>query len=118
MGRGLLDQDSVSVLSTEFQYSALTKKSSVCFSNVLKLFLVFGVSSQGIGHGDRYGKDSGIDEGSFRVSNCNVPLLCGPLIGVFLAVGIYQLRSFSWVLKKSNFIKFHFDLGFRQMKLG
>jgi len=33
--RRLLDWDSVSVLSTEFQYSALTKKSSVCFSNVL-----------------------------------------------------------------------------------
>jgi hypothetical protein len=35
VGRGLLDRDSVSVLSTEFQYSALTKKSSVCSSNVL-----------------------------------------------------------------------------------
>jgi len=35
VGRGLLDWDSVSVLSTEFQYSALTKKLSVCSSNVL-----------------------------------------------------------------------------------
>ena len=35
VGRGLLDRDSVSVLSTEFQYSALTKKLSVCSSNVL-----------------------------------------------------------------------------------
>jgi hypothetical protein len=35
VGRGLLDQDSVSVLSTEFQYSALMKKLSVCSSNVL-----------------------------------------------------------------------------------
>jgi hypothetical protein len=34
MGRGLLDRDSVSVLSTEFQYSALMKKSLVCFSNL------------------------------------------------------------------------------------
>jgi hypothetical protein len=35
MGSGLLDWDSVSVLSTEFQYSALMKKLSVCSSNVL-----------------------------------------------------------------------------------
>jgi len=35
VGRGLLDWDSVSVLSTEFQYLALTKKSPVCSSNVL-----------------------------------------------------------------------------------
>jgi len=35
VGRGLLDLDSVSVLSTEFQYSALTKKSLVCSSNIL-----------------------------------------------------------------------------------
>jgi len=35
VGKGLLDRDSVSVLSTEFQYSALTKKSSVCSSNIL-----------------------------------------------------------------------------------
>jgi len=35
VGRGLLDRDSVSVLSTEFQYSALIKKLSVCSSNVL-----------------------------------------------------------------------------------
>ena len=35
VGRGLLDWDSVSVLSTEFQYSALTKKLSVCSSNIL-----------------------------------------------------------------------------------
>ena len=35
VGRGLLDRDSVLVLSTEFQYSALMKKLSVCFSNVL-----------------------------------------------------------------------------------
>ena len=35
VGRGLLDRDSVSVLSIEFQYSALMKKSSVCSSNVL-----------------------------------------------------------------------------------
>ena len=35
VGRGLLDRDSVLVLFTEFQYSALTKKSSVCSSNVL-----------------------------------------------------------------------------------
>ena len=35
VGRGLLDRDSVSVLSTEFQYSALMKKLSVCSSNVL-----------------------------------------------------------------------------------
>jgi hypothetical protein len=35
VGRGLLDRDSVSVLSTEFQYSALMKKLSVCFSNIL-----------------------------------------------------------------------------------
>jgi hypothetical protein len=35
VGRGLLDWDSVSVLSTEFQYSALMKKSSVCSSNIL-----------------------------------------------------------------------------------
>jgi len=35
VGRGLLDRDSVSVLSTEFQYSALTKKSSVYSSNIL-----------------------------------------------------------------------------------
>ena len=34
VGRGLLDRDSVSVLSTEFQYSALMKL-SVCSSNVL-----------------------------------------------------------------------------------
>jgi len=34
VGRGLLDWDSVSVLSTEFQYSALTKKSLVCSSNL------------------------------------------------------------------------------------
>jgi hypothetical protein len=33
--RGLLDRDSVSVLSTEFQYLALMKKLSVCSSNVL-----------------------------------------------------------------------------------
>jgi len=36
VGRGLLDQDSVLVLSTEFQYSALTKKLSVYSSNVLR----------------------------------------------------------------------------------
>jgi len=35
VGRGLLDWDAVSVLSTEFQYSVLTKKSLVCSSNVL-----------------------------------------------------------------------------------
>jgi len=35
VGRGLLDRDSVLVLSTEFQYSALMKKLSVCSSNVL-----------------------------------------------------------------------------------
>jgi hypothetical protein len=35
VGRGLLDWDSVSVLSTEFQYSVLIKKSLVCSSNVL-----------------------------------------------------------------------------------
>ena len=34
VGRGLLDWDSVSVLSTEFQYSALTKKLLVCSSNL------------------------------------------------------------------------------------
>jgi hypothetical protein len=33
--RGLLDRDSVSVLSTEFQYSVLMKKSLACSSNVL-----------------------------------------------------------------------------------
>jgi len=35
VGRGLLDWDSVSVLSTEFQYLALTKKLLVCSSNIL-----------------------------------------------------------------------------------
>ena len=34
MGSGLLNRDSVSVLSTEFQYWALTKKLSVCSSNL------------------------------------------------------------------------------------
>ena len=34
VGRGLLDRDSVLVLSTEFQYLALMKKLSVCSSNV------------------------------------------------------------------------------------
>ena len=34
VGRGLLDWDSVLVLSTEFQYSALMKKLSVCSSNL------------------------------------------------------------------------------------
>jgi hypothetical protein len=34
VGRGLLDWDSVSVLSIEFQYLVLTKKSLVCSSNV------------------------------------------------------------------------------------
>ena len=34
VGRRLLDRDSVSVLSTEFQYSALMTKSSVCSSNL------------------------------------------------------------------------------------
>jgi hypothetical protein len=29
-----------------------------------------------------------------------------------ITVGIHQLRSFSWDLKKLNFVKFHFDLGF------
>jgi hypothetical protein len=50
VGRGLLDRDSVLVLSTEFQYLALIKKLSVCSSNVLScswysVFLpnVFGV---------------------------------------------------------------------------
>jgi hypothetical protein len=35
VGRGPLDWDSVSVLSTEFQYLALTKKLLVCSSNLL-----------------------------------------------------------------------------------
>ena len=35
VGRGLLDRDSVLVLSTEFQYLALMKKLLVCSSNVL-----------------------------------------------------------------------------------
>jgi hypothetical protein len=34
VGRGLLDRDSVLVLSTEFQYLVLMKKSSVCSSNL------------------------------------------------------------------------------------
>ena len=34
VGSGLLDRDSVSVLSTEFQYLALMKKLSVCSSNL------------------------------------------------------------------------------------
>jgi hypothetical protein len=50
VGRGLLDWDSVLVLSMEFEYLVLTKKSSVCSSNVLScswysvsLLNVFGV---------------------------------------------------------------------------
>ena len=111
VGRGPLDQYSVSVLSTEFQYLALIKKSSVCSSNVLSCSW-YSVSLP------RDGKDLGIDEGSFGVLNRNVPLLHGPLVGVFLAIGIHQLKSFSWVLKKLNFVKFHFDLGFRKIKSG
>jgi len=34
VGSGLLDWDSVSVLSTEFQYPVLTKKLLVCSSNL------------------------------------------------------------------------------------
>ena len=34
VGRGLLDLDSILVLSTEFQYLVLMKKLSVCSSNV------------------------------------------------------------------------------------
>jgi len=34
VGSGLLDRDSVSVLSTEFQYSALIRKLSVCSSSL------------------------------------------------------------------------------------
>ena len=73
------------------------------------------ISSQSVGYGDRDSEDSGIDKSCFGVSDRDFPLLGNPLVGIFLTVGIYQL---GWGGEESDFVEFHFNLGFQQMKSG
>ena len=76
------------------------------------------VSSQCIGLCDWDGKDVWVDKCDLVIDKCGIPELLVPLVGVFSAIGIHELFLCFGDSSKSNFVKFHFHLGLRQMKSG
>jgi hypothetical protein len=59
---------------------------------MVKIALVFDFSSRSIGGEDGKGVGSGIYEGSFVIGNTRSPEVGEPIVRVFLAVGVDELR--------------------------
>jgi hypothetical protein len=83
----------------------------------LELSLVFGFSSRSIGKADGLGKVGGTGKGVFPVVDADVPKLVGPMIDVFLVVGVDEL-VFSFNLADSDLVEFHLNFGLREVKPG
>jgi len=76
-----------------------------------KLGLVLGFSPLGIWLGNGKGVLGGVDEGKFVILDCGFPEGGVKGIQVFLTIGIDKLISDRSCCEKSNFVKFHFNLG-------
>jgi len=85
--------------------------------DLFQSFLVRGFSSESVWFGDWSREIGRINQSLFVVNNVYFPRGITPLIGIFLAVAINQLCS-AFCCVKSNFVKFHFNLGLRQTKSG
>jgi hypothetical protein len=60
--------------------------------DMVKISLIFDFASRSIGNGDRKGVGSGIYEGGLVIGNTRSPEIGEPIVRVFLAVGIDELR--------------------------
>jgi len=83
-----------------------------------KLGLVLRFSSLGVGLSNGEGVLGWVDERKFVVLDSIFPETSVERIGVFLAIGVNELVPDRSCCEKSNFIKFHFNLGLRQEKPG
>jgi len=84
----------------------------------LKLGLVLGFSTLGIGLSNGEGVLSWVDKHKFMVLDSGFPDGSVEQIGVFLAISVNELISDRSCCEESNFVKFHLNLGLRQEKLG
>jgi len=83
-----------------------------------ELGLILRFSPLGVGLGNGEGVLSGVDECKFMVLDGGFPDGGIEGIGVFLAIGVNELISDRSCCEKSNFVKFHLNLGLRQEKPG
>jgi hypothetical protein len=60
--------------------------------DMVKITLVFDFSTRGVGNEDRKGVGSWVHEGSFVIGNTCGPKTGEPIVHVFLAVGVNELR--------------------------
>jgi hypothetical protein len=59
---------------------------------MVKITLVFDFATRGVGDKDRKAVGSGIYEGSFVIGDARNPEVGEPIVRVFLAVGVNELR--------------------------
>jgi len=76
-----------------------------------KLGLVLGLLSLGVGLGNREGILNRIDKCEFVVLDGSFPDSGIERIGVFFTIGVNELVSDRSCCEKSNFVKFHLNLG-------
>jgi len=83
-----------------------------------ELGLVLDFSSLGVGLGNGKGVLDGVDERKFVVLDSGFPESGVERIGVFFTISVNELVSNRSCCEKSNFVKFHLNLGLRQEKPG